>query len=542
MRPVRRSGPNVACAAWLLASASVGFADEAPLVIGVQTHFSQGWDIRHIEKLDQLGVRSLRDSLPWADVETAPGVYVLPPQLRQLMTRLETSGKTAILTFAHNHPAYEDGQTPFSDDAIAAKARYVAEIVRRYGPLIRAVEVGNEINGHAFTGPAADARAQTHVRHLRAVSDAVRQVDPDMPVWGGAVHSVPLGFLAEVFEAGGLEAMDGLVFHPYRSHPEHLEAELSALKQLMAAHGAPVDLYVTEFGHEFEDIADAPGYLLKMLAILSDAEVKAAYWYALLDQAHFRNMGLYDRRGQALPAARALEFASALLRTHGDLKRQEGDGLLRSYRSADGQMHVLWGAGHAVSVAAGTEVFSPSGDMIAAPTVLGDDPVVLVGAAPVLGPSAVLADSLLQFGLSPWRYEIGLPDGRLDPLSRIDWDWTSYLGYKWAKPAGATPDQVVLSGPPEALNAIVETAAVPAASNVQIDGLWQVVGEGGDGVVLRIHADGDLVHETHIAVGDRPEPVSFVVPAASEVSFEWHPGATSTGDRIERRITLRVVD
>ena len=71
---------NAVAAAPPAALASRNAADVSqmsPMVLGVQTHFSQGWPASALALAQQVSAPMLRDALPWAAVEKVRGSYNL---------------------------------------------------------------------------------------------------------------------------------------------------------------------------------------------------------------------------------------------------------------------------------------------------------------------------------------------------------------------------------------------------------------------------------------------------------------------------------
>ena len=528
MRVLRGFSPSMAPLALAILLPFAGAKAEETMVLGVQTHFSQRWPARLWSLVEDLDV-PVRDALPWPDVEQLPGQFRLPRHLRGFLENMKKTGHTALLTFAHPNPGFVEAA---ETDAGTAQSEYIGNLLALYGDQIRGIAIGNEING--LQGDR-EKHQQQHVEELRAAYAVSKAFDPGKTVLGGAVHSVAIGFLDDIFAKGGLQAMDGISLNAYRSHPEHLATELQRLNDLMETHGKVLPIYVTEFGIELDDPGDAPDYLIKMVAILSSSGVREAYWYAMIDEAHFRNMGLFTYEGTEKPAGKAFRLVKRLLDEHGNFQRQPGGTLLRHYASADGEAHILWGAGQGVAFAEGASVFSSDGAAIPAPSHLGASPLVVSGAAPTFTSSPVLADSLLQFGEAPWRYAVIKSDQRT-PLETIDWDWTSYLGASQTFPLAGTSDEVVLSGPPYALNTVVEEVALPDGGPYLVKGDWQVTGLGGDGVRLRIIADDSVVLDRLINSVFSTD--DLIVPAADVLAFELSPGTTSVGDRVKRYIRV----
>src|SRR3546814_10677632 len=91
-----------------------------------------------------------------------------------------------------------NGDTPYSDRALAALGRFVAATVTRY-PAVDTVEVGNEFNSANSVSVRVKSQglAQRRAYHLTLVmciESAVQAARPDVKVLGGATHSLTAGY------------------------------------------------------------------------------------------------------------------------------------------------------------------------------------------------------------------------------------------------------------------------------------------------------------------------------------------------------------
>ena len=67
-----------------------------------------------------------------------------------------------------------------------------------------------------------------------------------------------------------------------------------SLDAAMRRTGGHKPIWATEFGNQVDDARISASLLIRMLCMLSAAGVERAYWYALVDEPAYRNMGLYD--------------------------------------------------------------------------------------------------------------------------------------------------------------------------------------------------------------------------------------------------------
>jgi hypothetical protein len=504
------------------------------MTLGVQTHFGQGWPRAAFDEVRAVGATLIRDQIGWRRSETSPGTYVLQPGDRAFLARARDEGLDLVLVFAGANPLHDGGLTPHSPAGRAAFAGFVAAVVDAHADAIRAVEIGNEFNGSFVDGPAARTRVASYAALLAAVRAALRPRHPDLPVLGGAAHSVPVGWFRELGAAGALADMDGVVVHPYRPYPEHLDRELARLDAAVAAFGPPLPVFATEFGLETDDPAASAPYLVKMATIMAGSGVCAASWYALRDEQWYRNMGLYDADGTLKPAGHAFALVVRDLLPHGRPERLGDDPLLQAWRfGADGPV-VAWGAGQAVRLEPGATVRLSDGSAIPAPARLGDDPIIVAGGV-TFGATATVADSLYQYGHAPWTYAARRPDGTERPLAWRDWRWTSQLADPGLPALAVTARGVTAAG----RKAAVERFTAPAAGRYLVTGHWQRRGEGG-GVRLAMLQDGRELWARDLGPGAEAALEAWPVemPEGGTLDFVLGPPEGGGAATLWRRVSL----
>jgi len=520
---------------------------EEPFRLGVQTHFAQGWSLGLIDRMAALGVPTFRDELTWARSEGADGTLSFAGAENAAIDRALRRGIAPLVLFADRHPAHDGGGTPASDEAQAAFARYVAAAVRAHAPGLAEIEIGNEFNGGDFVrGAFARDPAGNLARLVGAVRRRLRDEGLRVRLVCSGTHSVAIGFLDRFLAAGGARDCDAISLHPYRDHPEGLELELARLGRVMEAHGGRLPIVATEFGKWFDDPGEAPDYMLRMVAILGAAGVDAAYWYALVDEPWWPNMGLLDADLAEKPAADAFRLAQRLLafgrpRAAGTSARQR-----IYYFGASRRAAIAWGAGGRLSVSGATAFLDTRGRPVARPATLSDRPVVILGKdlrISVTGASP-LADSRYDFGRAPWHYFSEGPDGRLRPLSWIDWQWSSFLGRPDLRPLAAYFDGVTAALFADGAHRVVERFVVPAGGRLRILGEWSSddAGPEGDGAEVLVRLDGKVLARGRVAGQPFGLDRTVEVRAGQTLDFVVGPGRAPGGDAVRRRIRIQRAD
>lgn len=203
--------------------------------VGVNAKFSQGEPLADLPLLKQLGVRWVRDSVDWHDVEPVAGRYdPFPPAFRQRLDYYRANDVGLVFGLWYdNTVAYPNTPAdPARSTDPAAYGRYAAEVTRR----LRAsgvrfvVELYNEPHntlkwiGGAWNGAPPCPWLDRYVDMVRAAAAAARDVDPSVrllvcdDMW--VLHY-------RFLERGLPPGIDGLAVHPYvKNWPE-----ISAVEQ-----------------------------------------------------------------------------------------------------------------------------------------------------------------------------------------------------------------------------------------------------------------------------------------------------------------------
>lgn len=545
MGPTRRDLVSTGLAALLpwpgspqLRGAPSAAAAGGGMGLGVQTHFSQRWRLPWIDRARDVGATILRDGLSWRAIETRPGQYRFDPYHCDFLDTGRRKGMRFLLCIDPRHPVYDKGDTAYTPQAMEAFADYLAALLDRYGDVVMAIEVGNEINGQrAVTGRAAKDRAASHVALLAVIRDRVKPRHPDIMILGGSTNVIGVGFLETVFAAGGLEVMDGVAVHPYRSHPEHVDVELLALNAAMARHGRILPIFATEFSDAFLTPERASPHMVKMVTLMAAAGVSQAFWYALSDQRWFQNMGLFTAQQTPKPAAETFDFLQSALLPHDRPSRVQTDDLAYVYRYGAAAT-VLWGAPREIRIVGPGRAHDARGRPIALPTQMSPEPVVILGDVRVeLRRSAWIADSFYQFGRSPWSYFARTREGGRHPLDWVYWDWTSYIGDTRFRPLAFNPEGLAVSGHGDsAVEAVLEYSA-DSARKVRCQTVLSHSGEG-DGLMVSLRLQdrelrGFSLKSQTLSFSDEIE-----MKRGDVLSLVINPRLRSVGDRVKYRLTV----
>lgn len=544
------------------------------LQLGAQTHFGQGWQSSLLNVAEGLGVDVIRDGLPWALVETAKGKFDFSiPQVAWLQTAL-AQNIPVTLTFAHTNALYDGGNTVYTDAGRAAFANFVVETLKRF-PNVSAIEIGNEYNSNSFvTGPiataSADKRDDYYAKLVEAVDNALSAAHIDVELIGGATHSIPVDYFADLKALGALDHLDAISIHPYTTPPEQFEDQIEVLRGVI---GDDMTIRVTEFGGDFASLAEAPAYLAKMVSVMGAAGIESASWYALAKQSWYPNMELWDQvTGTETPAGAAFETIGALLDDAGTVTRLDAGDFVHFYTFGD-HAAVLWGTSGKITLAKGVVAYDLSGKVIAGfdGTLSSDVPIILKSAGTITAASVafaaspLVADSFEQFDVSneaggtsgfegPWSYFAQSGTGKTVALYTMGGGlkagepWTPYLGATWLRPLEVnattiTPADFANGQKADAIYAVVERYTASQGGVFTLKGEYDVGDMSDDGIDLTIRVNGKAVLTQHIYDKANGNTFSFnlehvALAAGDQVDFVVGSGQNAKGDVTARHIQI----
>lgn len=318
-----------------------------PSANGMAVGFNETPSVRTFALQSRTGMPVVRFKVSWTAVEPAPDRWVWAPYDRAYAQMLRAGLRPLLVAIGGpcwTRPDRPCAPAPPDADFDSDWAEYVRKLVERYPDAV-GVEVWNEPNSVLLFPPRPDP--VRFEKLLAAAHDAVKEVDPGMPVvLGGLFASDRTGgyaiadqeFLAAVLAAGGGDEIDAIGAHPYprTREPEagpvryDLSAMQRALDRLRSARDAfgysELPIWITEVGVSTMSGARFPPgvsgavqarVLLDALRIARDAgDVQLVLIHRLLDleagsatgplagvEAGF---GVFGASGRAKPAACAL--------------------------------------------------------------------------------------------------------------------------------------------------------------------------------------------------------------------------------------------
>ena len=503
-----------------------------PMLLGVQTHFSQGWPLSTLALSQQVSAPILRDSLPWAEGERTRGNYNLNTPTGQALGAACANGQRLLLTVTPANPLYDSGQWVSSTAGNAAFASYLSALADRFGSCLAAIEVGNELNGSGtLVYPAGVTRPAAYVATLAAVH---ARIGGRTAILGGSTNMIGTGFLKTLFALGMLDEVDGIAVHPYRSRAEGLDVELAQLNAAMDAAGRRVPIWASEFSLDTRNQPVAAEELIKQATMLAAGGAAQASWYALIDQRWYPNMGLYAGSAPKLQAS-AFRQMQQLLALGRPQRLDLGDPLLFAYRfGAD--TTVVWGAPRALSIEGGV-VSDAAGASVSAARV-SESPLVISGTTAIrFGRTNWIADTLMGWGTPQWRYAVRMKSETSYTLPLFDDQFTSYFGDRWYRPLRINTTSAGVGGTGVAPLRAVWRHVAPVAEAVDIGGCFSKTAIG-DGVDLTVMAAGKVLWRGVVTGQLQLPPLSADLAPGDALELVAGPNQTTGGDSFNLRLVL----
>ncbi|OUS67634.1 hypothetical protein B1748_36050 [Paenibacillus sp. MY03] len=223
-------------------------------VFGTAIHLLNKTDANYVDtyltQIAQTGIQWIRDDARWTVAETVKGQISIPPAWDMFVDTALSKGISPLFIVDYGNPFYDDGKAPYTDEGIAAYARYAGELAEHFLGRVDHFEIWNEWN---IGGGNPDRLSpEAYAKVLKAAYAAIKAVNPDAVVIGGATSGADAGWISRVLAAGGYDDMDAVSVHPY-TYPINPDdggfvASLQSIKNLFLAYGPAKPIWVTEIG------------------------------------------------------------------------------------------------------------------------------------------------------------------------------------------------------------------------------------------------------------------------------------------------------
>ncbi len=319
-------------------TAAAGSAD----IMGVNMHFSNtSANLQTLLDLSaKTGASMWRSSIPWITVEQQKGVLAIPQLTDTVVNYTLSLGMEPLLILAYGNDLY--GSDVTTDAWLAGYVNYCRTVALHFKDRVNQYEIWNEWN-IALGGLDEQFKSnpQLYARVLVAASNAIREVDPDATIIGGATAGLPLSWIEGMLRYDSnsdgvydtMGAIDAFSFHlyPMVRNPENTEEILlispeahnnpgffEDIAELLNEYGSndTKEIWLTETG--WPTHLDGTSEYRAISETLSAAYMLRSYTWAMANPQLIDKMLWYDLMNDGINA----------------YEPEDNFGLLRSY-SAD---------------------------------------------------------------------------------------------------------------------------------------------------------------------------------------------------------------
>ncbi len=267
---------------------------------------------KHLEAMQELGVKWGRQDFVWRQIERSPGQYDWTAHDRLVDRALERGIQLlGCLAYA---PSFHNPATPAGADAYA---RFAEAAARRYAGRVDYWQIWNEPNGGFWKGSPED-----YARLLTAAGRAIHLINRDARVVALNMAFCDVLWAGRVLKQVPASAYDIVAFHPYRppSAPEepfdwwmldqyvkvwhagelptnYAQVTMTFLEQtaeltrLLERLGAPKPLWVTEIcwnshlhPYGVSELRQADLLVRLYVLALASRQIEKVFWWTLRDQ------------------------------------------------------------------------------------------------------------------------------------------------------------------------------------------------------------------------------------------------------------------
>ncbi|MDR2019237.1 MAG: hypothetical protein LBQ14_00550 [Treponema sp.] len=245
---------------------------------------------REYALLDELGSVWIRRTFDWEDIEPEEGRWDFA-EWDAYVDGAKAAGKKILATLAYDVGwiyGEREARRHIIPEKIPCYLRYVETVVRRYRGRIDAFEIWNEPNNpfYFWKGPDRD-----FFELARAAAAKIKEIDPAVPVAAAGFWLAPRSFIRGMFEAGAMDQVDILSFHPYAGSPRGALRAYDRLLKIIEPYHFKGRIWITEIGFPTRGIYignisedNYPEYIIKTLAGFAVRGVEVNFWYELFDK------------------------------------------------------------------------------------------------------------------------------------------------------------------------------------------------------------------------------------------------------------------
>lgn len=275
-----------------------------------------------------LGYGEIHADLLWSRNQKSYDEYSWDEAYLEEFPQVRANGLTSVGVIAYGNKLYDGGKMTTSAEGLDAFGRYAAAAAQTFG--LSAVEVFNEPNKDRFNKSDCGTAPTCYIPLLDSVRANLSAQGVSIPVIGGATALYDQEWFAGFWQAGGMDHLDVLSYHPYEGwidrNPDLIRPTVAqSIADMQQFAGATKPIWITEMGFTTMDggvsLEQQRDWLIRSEALALAGGVEKYMWYDIVDDAADPangegNFGLYEhepRYGVAVVAPKPAAYAQALM-------------------------------------------------------------------------------------------------------------------------------------------------------------------------------------------------------------------------------------
>ena len=352
--------------------------------MGSNTHMRSNQIDSDYAEMARLGVKMVREDIPWQEVQTGVNSYNLDYRggiLQQAVASAERYGLNIVALLAYSPPEHLSYST--EAEFIEYWKGYVRSVVDRYGDQIDHWEVGNEVNTwwHKVRGKT-EFEPGVYMKMLYEAWEVIKKADPSDTVILSSLVNIdsaaagldPFETLRRLADLNVQRYCDALALHVYwpNMDPDQVKTNIifgeeqasnmvdyvkTFIEQSERYLGKRLPIWITETGYDFDWLENfrsdyhlelgqlqAVMLLKTYVSLLSIPEVQSVFWYSWLNdetdqnfaisasaKETFQTMTSAIGQGRSVGRFDAFSAQGELLEPIMDYRFERGDGKIISY-------------------------------------------------------------------------------------------------------------------------------------------------------------------------------------------------------------------
>lgn len=253
-------------------------------------HAGQTKTDREYRLLDDIGCEWLRVDYRWNSIEKTPGNFDFTSMDRFTQMALQQNKKViAVLCYdtgwIHNDNKQQEYIQPEHYESFI---HFVTETVKRYKGQVAAFEIWNEPN--LKTKRFWKGHDEEFIDLFSRTVKAIKNIDSSIVVTTPGLFRGDDKYLQKMFEAGAMENVDVISFHPYAVTLVGYLKQIERIQDKAKKYGFNGKFWISEMGYPTGGLyptrvseKELPEKIIKTLVYGLSKDIKVITWYHLFD-------------------------------------------------------------------------------------------------------------------------------------------------------------------------------------------------------------------------------------------------------------------